>query len=289
MKFASQLLAPALVAAAVSFGISHFGSDAGPQTAGSAKESVYERVMRTGTLRCGYVTFVPNVMKDPATGALSGLDVDVAAGLERLLGIKVEWTAEVGWATTVTSIESGKVDAICNGYWINPATGKQALFSTPYYYQPLFVVARTDDTRFDSDLGAINRPDITIAALDHDNGKFIAEADFPAAKLYLLPDMSGMGALYESIALHKGDVTFADAYSVGDYNANNTERQVRATLLGNPVRIYPVGYILPKGDAQMKSMIDTALHEMIYSGEMGRIMDKYEKYPNSFIRVPRPQ
>lgn len=42
-----------------------------PAAAETGKESAYECVMRTGTLRCGYILLPPEMNKDPNTGALS--------------------------------------------------------------------------------------------------------------------------------------------------------------------------------------------------------------------------
>lgn len=41
------------------------------------KESSYDRVMRTRTLRCGYGIFQPMIMKDPNTRKISGIFVDI--------------------------------------------------------------------------------------------------------------------------------------------------------------------------------------------------------------------
>ena len=40
------------------------------------KETAYERMTRTNTLRCGYNLWEPWVMKDPTTGVMSGAFVD---------------------------------------------------------------------------------------------------------------------------------------------------------------------------------------------------------------------
>ncbi len=41
------------------------------------KESAYERVMRTGTIRCGYFLFPPLAVKNPNTNMLSGITADI--------------------------------------------------------------------------------------------------------------------------------------------------------------------------------------------------------------------
>ena len=41
------------------------------------KESAYERVLRTGVLRCGYIAYPPHLIVDPATGTISGISHDI--------------------------------------------------------------------------------------------------------------------------------------------------------------------------------------------------------------------
>ena len=76
----------------------------------SAVESTYDRVMRTGTLRCGYINYPPHFQIDPATGQKSGISYDIANEMGRLLNLKIEWVEEVGWATTVETIKSGRIE-----------------------------------------------------------------------------------------------------------------------------------------------------------------------------------
>jgi ABC-type amino acid transport substrate-binding protein len=251
-------------------------------------ESAYERATRTQVIRCGYVPFVPNLVKDPNTGQMSGIDVELAEALGKKLGMKIVWAEEVGWGTVVPGLETGKFDALCNADWINPTEGRQSYFSRPYYYQPLFVAVRAGDARFDKNIDALDSGDVKIASMDGDNPKFIAEEDFPKAQVFTLPDMAGMSMVFESVATGKADVTFTDAYSFGDYNDHNPGK-LRLTQLDRPVRIYPVGFVLPMGDEKFRTMINTAMDELIYSGQVDRILQRYEKYPYSFSPVERPR
>jgi polar amino acid transport system substrate-binding protein len=253
----------------------------------SKSETAYERIIRTQSIQCGYVPFVPNVMKDPNTGQISGMDYEITEALGHKLGVKIVWTDEVGWATVVPGLKTGKYDAVCNADWVNPTEGREAYFSRPYYFQPLFVVTRADDTRFDKDIDAINDAGIKIASMDGDNPRFIAEEDFPKAQVFTLPDMSGMPQVFESVATGKADITFSDAYSLGDYVEHNPGK-LKLTQLDHPVRIYPVGFVLPMGDERLRAMINTAMDELIYSGQIDKILKRYEKYPYSFISVERP-
>jgi len=257
--------------------------------AASAKtESTYERVMRTQMIRCGYVVFSYGIIKDPNTGAMSGLDYEVTETLGRKLNLKIEWVEEVGWGTAISGLNTGRYDAVCNAAWVNPTQGREAYFSRPYLYQPLFVVTRANDTRFDQDMGAIDNPAIQIGSMDGDDPQFIAQEDFPKAHVYNIPAMSGVPMVFEAVSDGKADLTFSDPYEFGDYNAHN-QGKLKMTQTANPVRIYPAGYIMPMGDDKFRAMIDTALDEIIYSGQMDKILARYAKYPYSFIPVERPK
>ena len=87
-----------------------------PQTA--AKESVYDRVMRTGTIRCGYNTEPPFVVIDPNTRKVSGAGVDIVEEMGKLLGLKVEWAEQVGWDMMAAGLQNGRYDLACNGKWV---------------------------------------------------------------------------------------------------------------------------------------------------------------------------
>lgn len=56
----------------------------------ASEETAYERVMRTGTLRCGYAEWDSAVMRDPNTGAFHGSVVEVVNALAKSSDIKIE-------------------------------------------------------------------------------------------------------------------------------------------------------------------------------------------------------
>ena len=85
----------ALVAAFAALGISIYhpvNRGVGALQSEAKKETTYERVMRTRTIRCGYFVWPPFLTKDLNTGALSGLNYDVAEEMGKLLDLKIEWS-----------------------------------------------------------------------------------------------------------------------------------------------------------------------------------------------------
>src|ERR1700735_3304508 len=87
-----------LISAVVALAVAWFAVAKLPQSASSVKTATaYERVMRTGTIRCGYVRWYPYFTKELKTGELSGLNYDAMAAIGEELDLKIEWAEEVGW------------------------------------------------------------------------------------------------------------------------------------------------------------------------------------------------
>ncbi|MEJ0063153.1 MAG: transporter substrate-binding domain-containing protein [Alphaproteobacteria bacterium] len=116
-------------------------------------ETALERIRKTNTLHCGYVSYAPALIKDLKTGLWSGFDYDVVKAVSERLLLKAEYAAETGWATVPADLDARKFDMLCSTYWIHPQAAKFMLFSRPVYFQPVFVVARADDPRFDGGAG----------------------------------------------------------------------------------------------------------------------------------------
>ena len=98
-KYASLLLTVALAVIA-SWGTLYF-TNRGDSPAISSRETAYDRVMRTRTLRCGYVLYAPAVMKSLNTGAFSGIVYEITELMGKRLGLKVEWAEEVSFGSMI--------------------------------------------------------------------------------------------------------------------------------------------------------------------------------------------
>src|SRR5271163_434927 len=85
----------------------------------SRSESVYDRVIRSGKIRCGYTVDPPGCLKDPNSGKLSGIGIDTLETVGKHLGLTVEWTEEVDWGTMIEGLETGRYDMIATPIWPN--------------------------------------------------------------------------------------------------------------------------------------------------------------------------
>jgi ABC-type amino acid transport substrate-binding protein len=257
------------------------------QNAGKPIEVAFDRVMRTQTLRCGYGVWPPLLMKDTNTGKMSGIFYDYMEALGQALHIKIDWTGEVGLGDFPTALMSGRIDGMCYSIWPSASRARQIDFTSPIFYIALYAYVRADDHRFDNNLAAINSPNVTIVAMDGEMGSLIAAADFPKAKTLQLPQLSNAAELFTNVASGKADVSFADAVTAMNYQAANPGK-IRQVQTPRPVRVFGNTIALAQGENRLRRMLDTATNELLSSGQIEKILVKYEPHPGSYLRVAPP-
>lgn len=247
-----------------------------PASATEKKESVYDRVIRTGEIKCGYAIWPPYIDKDIETGELSGIFYDYVNELGKTLELKVKWTEETSYASYNAGLNTNRFDAMCAGVWPVGAVMKSTDFSNPPYYHPIGVYVRKDDNRFDKDFFNItNNPEIRIANIDGFIPGIIAKAHFPKSKIVSLPELSGIPFMLMNIAQNKADMTFTDPYAASRFMKSNPDT-IKEVELSTPIRSYGNTIAVRKGEQEFLNMLNYANEELVSSG---RIKDILKKYP----------
>lgn len=248
------------------------------------KESVYDRVMRTGVVRAAYAMNPPVFMKDPNTGELKGIFYEAVNKAFANAGIKVEWTEEIGWGVFPETLKSDRCDIIGCGVWNTPARAKACDFSTPLFFSPLGVWVRTDDHRFDKDFSLINDPKITCAVLDGEMSSYIARNQFPKAKVCELPQLSDISQNLQNVLTKKGDVTFVEAAVAYNFSKQNAGK-LRNIAEKKPFRVFGNSVMLKHGEPAFKNMVDLLFSDLINTGFVDELIRKYEPFPGAYYHV----
>lgn len=239
------------------------------------KQSVYDRILKSGKIRCGYVVYWPGCIKDPNTGKLTGVHVDAMEAIGDKLGLKIEWTEEVGWGSMIEGLQTDRYDAVGSGVWATASRGKYAAFCTPFYYLGPNAYCRIDDHRFDNDLKAIDLPTVRLSTIDGEASDIIARTQFPKAQRMSLPDMATVSQAFLQITGNKADVFMEDPLSAYEFEKNNPGK-IKNIAHDKPLRVLPTSIMFRNGEPKLQTMFDKAVDELVLSGEMDRILDKYE-------------
>ncbi|MDR3423971.1 MAG: transporter substrate-binding domain-containing protein [Alphaproteobacteria bacterium] len=284
-KILSALLISA-VAAILVVGLLKSGAvTVGSRAPVAAKESTYDRVMRTGTIHCGYSVWKPLMWVDPNSNKKIGIFPDLIEAIGKRLGLKIIWQEELGWGTVVESVKSGRVDMACAGYWLQPNRFKYVASSTPLFYAPIYVWGRESETRF-KNLQDLNSDQVTVGDTDGGATLEIVKQRFPKAKILSLSELSTNVDLIESLITKKVDFVTDDATTFQDY-AEKYPNKVKNLFPDQPVGLFPAVMLLPPDDPHFKQMIDDAMRSLEYDGTLDAILSAYHM-ENGFLRNPKP-
>lgn len=252
--------------------------------ADSAKESAYDRVMRTGTLRCGYIAWPPYFSLDPNTRVLSGISKDLSDSAANILGLKIEYV-DVANGQQVEDFKSGKIDAMCgDGPWVL-STIKYVDYTKPYFYVPVYAYGRSDEKRFRVPEN-LNDPTVTFTAIDGDLSTDLAMTNFPRAKLASLGNVSDPSQMLMNVMTNKADVVIIDPVTVQTFAKSNPGKV--KTLFKSPIAVYGGGFSVSKGETNLLNTLNGVVDAVINTGQMDRALKKYDPNGNLFLAISKP-
>lgn len=238
------------------------------------KEPAYDRVVSSGTLRCGYGISPPNLVADPNTKQLSGLDYDIWREIGKELGLKIEWAEEAGWGNFIEGLRTGRYDAFCSMLWPDEARAKFLSLSEPLLFSFLNAYVRADDHRFDGGLESINTPEVTIPAIEGDVSVAMAQKRFPVARTLMLPQTATVSDMFLSVMTKKADVIFIDQamFLVLEKEHKGVLRKLENTP---PSHVFASYYGVAAGEYRLRDMISLAVRTMINDGRMEALAHEY--------------
>ena len=246
--------------------------------------TVYDRVIEADKIRAAYITYPPACMKDTQTGEMSGIFVEVLEKACENLGLELEWTEEVGWASQIEGLDVDRYDIVGSPVWANVVRGTKTTMSTPVYYSGIGVYVRADDNRFDEDLSKLNAPGIKIGTIDGETSSVIAAQDFPRAEKFSSIQLTDYSQKLLDLETGKCDMVPTEPFYAYEYLKNNPGT-IKNIAVEQPIRLFGNCYMFKKNEFQMKHMIDVAIQDLINSGYVDKIISKYEPAPNLFYRA----
>ncbi len=253
----------------------------------TVKESTFERVVRTGEIRCAYAVYEPPLFKDPNTGQLSGIFYDVMEEVGRRLNLKIKWVEEVGYGTIAEGFATDRYDAFCNTVWPTPERTRGASFTIPLYYSPVDVFVRADDHRFDGNISKLNDPSFIFAVKDGDVSDAFASQIFPKAKHASIPDMADTSQLLVDLAHNKADAAINSPELLYQF-LNKNPGTLRNLTPDKPINAAANTIMIKPDQYQFKTMLDVTLQGLLNSGFIDAELQKYKSYNPIYLKNALP-
>ncbi len=283
-----NLLSMLIIAVLASVGTHYWFArhESGGVVASEKRETAYERIMRTGVIRCGYAVWNPIIAKDPNTGDISGVFYDYLNALGKKLDLKVEWTSELNFATYLSDLNYGKFDLECSGGLPDATRGKFVEYTQPIFYTPLYVFVKNGVAVYDNKLRALNAKDKSFVSIDGTLSGNLAKTLFPQSRTVGLPGTSPLSDMLEQVAYGKADAFITDAMFGAEYMAKrpNTIRRV----VSPPLTVTSYSITVPAGETRLAAMLNTATNEMLFDGTIESILRKHNLSTDIALRVAAP-
>ena len=285
MSFKS--LGTVILASALCAGLVTLALRPAEQANSNKSETTLDRIARTRTVRCAYLVAPPELIRDPNTGAFSGIGPDIWAEIARRLNLRIEWTEEVNFVTMPEGLNKGRYDAFCLSAYRWPPSLTEVAYTSPLFYSVTGIYVRAGSAiAKETDPEKLNRSDLTVAAIDGEASGFIQQGQFPKTKTLSLPQSSDLSLALESVADGKADMTFANPLMIMPYMLAHPDKVVK---LDTPaVGMQSHGFGVSKNELAWRQTVDNVVQDMLADGTMDKILSRYETVPHSLIRVASP-
>ncbi len=285
MRNATVILAAALVAIAASYATIKMTmlQNNTAQVAEQKRETTFERVTRTNTLRCGYIPLKTLLDKDANTGKLGGVSYDIIEQMAQNLGLKVEWVGESGFVSMSEDLDRGRFDMICNPLMPSAKRPRALDFSRILFMRPATLWVHKDSPHTGDDLSWANDPNVSFSFIDGIVFDPIIRRKFPKAKIISLPETTDH--LHQLVDVMTGKTTATVNIDYDGREFIKANGDVIKSASSTPIAHIFYAFPLPKGDYEFKAMIDMALDEMVYNDTLESIIAAHDTIPSSYVRL----
>ncbi len=249
------------------------------------KESVYERVMKSGKIRCAYVVTGEYLDKDLSSGEVKGAIPDIVNAMARNLELSVEWVAEVGHADFAQGLETGRYDMFCGILAISPSRSRVAAFTDPLFYVPYYAYVRNDEARFSS-ISDMNNEKIRAGVIDGEIFQKMTRKHLPQSQEISHVNMTPNSQLFVDLETNKIDVFLHDPVLYAKYEKSNPDKVKFA--FEKPLELYPIGLAIDPNEQRLKNMLDVSIMALHNLGTIDSILDKYDYGPKTIYRTATP-
>jgi cyclohexadienyl dehydratase len=235
-----------------------------------AENSRLDEIVARGVLRVGTTgDYRPFTAVDKASGAYTGLDIDLAQSLAAALGVKVEFVA-TSWPNLARDFDAGAFDIAMGGVSVTLERAKKGFFSIPYLREGKTPIARCADKDKYQTLADIDRPDVTVVVNPGGTNEKFDRAHFHHAQIAMHPDNT---TIFDALASGQGDLMITDA-SETRYQQKLHPGALCAIHPDKPFDFAEKAYWMPRDEA-FKAFVDQWLHMTMENGTFTAEVSKW--------------
>ncbi len=232
-----------------------------------------EEITARGVLRVGTTgDYQPFSFRIGKGNDFAGLDIELAEGLARELGVKLQ-IVPTSWPTLMKDFGEDKFDIALGGVSVTPERHKQGLFSITYLRDGKTPITRCENQARFQTIAQIDQPGVRLIVNPGGTNEKFARAQAPHAQLTVFPDNV---KIFDQVVNGQADLMITDAI----------EARLQQHLHGQLCAVHPDApfnvsekAILLRRDLAMKAFVDQWLRESMSSGTMHKTIERWLEFP----------
>jgi polar amino acid transport system substrate-binding protein len=238
-----------------------------------------EPIRTSGTLHLSVnATYAPMEYHDPATNALTGLDIDLATALATRLGLKIVWT-DVPFEQLIPSLQTGRTDFIISGFSDRASRREVADFIDYLTTGPQFFALADSAVKTPAELCGMKVGTVRSTSFPIEIDKW-SKANCEAAGKPAVVYVPGENSIDVRNQLKQGRIDAAvQGSETLPYAQANEPGKYR--VIGEPIAHGDQGIAFRKSDTQLRDAVTTALRGMIADGSYLAVLTKYGLQANA--------
>ena len=203
-----------------------------------------------------------------------GFEVDLVAALANEIGRPIEFH-QYGFDNLISGLERGDFDFALNGLEITADRASRVRFSRPYYIYKIQLVARADETRFDS-LEQCGKIGGTVGTLGETRASRLLDQLGINSKVY-----DGQAEPYQDLLLGRIDAVLLDL-PIAQYYAKPNRK---LKYVGPPRDPGKYAIAFRPNDEQLAAQFDAALLTLARNGELQKIYEKWKIWNDDQLQL----
>lgn len=235
---------------------------AAPASAGIRQQVLAARELRV----CVVPDYAGISLRDPRTGTLFGLDIDLSRRFAESLRVKVRYV-ESDFIAFPVHLAAHKCDIAMMGIWVTSGRAARVAFTRPYLSSGAYAVAARSNDRIRT-WQDVDSPGTLLAVLDNPDLLAKAKAIVPRATVVKVrvPKQTGNGSTVNEVMTGRADVYLVD-YSM----ARQLKRDDNWGRVITPPRFMPlteIAWAVAQGDADWLAAANQFLAQVRRDGTL---------------------
>lgn len=232
--------------------------------------AVFNRVIKTGTLRLGHFNNRPPWGFLKPTEEWAGFEVDLARGVAKHLNLKLE-TLRVNEATWGSMLSSGQIDAALCRIQPNRSLVRNFDFSVPYFFDSLQVLTVKGPFKTVADLAGKKIAVVHGSPCEKPVIAILKQAGDDKAEQDVVP-YPDAPTCFMAVGQEKVAGWLDSGMTLLEYSSQSPRRFERITASDV---VGEVAVAVPKNDSAFRSLINSAIQDMVADGSFTKVFDKW--------------